>query len=40
MVDVNACQEMYAENSIDYNEDLEDLVTLSKPDYEPSLNEN
>ena len=34
MEDVNACQEMYSENAIDYNEDLEELVTLIKPDYE------
>ncbi|XP_068742560.1 uncharacterized protein [Montipora capricornis] len=38
--DVNACQEMYTENAIDYNEDLEELVTLTKQDCEPPSNEN
>ena len=37
---VNACQEMYTENAIDYNEDLEELVTLTKQDCEPPSNEN
>lgn len=27
-------------NVINYNEDLEELVTLIKPDYEPPSNEN
>ena len=30
---------MYAENCVDYNEDMEELVRLIKPDYEPPLNE-
>ncbi|KAJ7322020.1 hypothetical protein OS493_033416 [Desmophyllum pertusum] len=37
--DVNACKEMYAESCVDYNEDLEELVRLVKPDYVPPSNE-
>ena len=37
--DVEACQEMYAENCVDYNENFEELVRLIKPDYEPPSSE-
>ena len=37
--DISACKEMYAENCVDYNEEMEELVRLIKPDYEPPLNE-
>ena len=37
--DISACKEMYAENCVDYNGDMEELVRLIKPDYEPPLNE-
>jgi len=37
--DVKACKEMYAENCVDYNDDLEELVRLIKPDYVPPSNE-
>lgn len=37
--DVNLCKEMYAENCVDHNEDIEELVRLIKPDYSPPLNE-
>ena len=33
--DVSACKEIYAENCVDYNEDLEELVRLIKTDYQP-----
>ena len=38
--DVSACKEIYAENCVDYNEDLEELVRLIKTDYQPPLNED
>ena len=37
--DVSACKEIYAENCVDYNEDMEELVRLIKTDYQPPLNE-
>lgn len=37
--DVNLCKEMYAENCVDHNEGIEELVRLIKPDYSPPLNE-
>jgi len=37
--DVKACKEMYAENCVDYNDDVEELVRLIKPDYVPPSNE-
>ena len=33
--DVKACKEMYAENCVDYNDDVEELVRLIKPDCVP-----
>ena len=38
--DVSACKEIYAENCVDYNEDLKELVRLIKTDYQPPLNED
>lgn len=37
--DVNACKEMYADNCVDYDEDIEELVRLLKPDYLPPSDE-
>ena len=37
--DVNMCKDRYAENCVDHNEDIEELVRLIKPDYSPPLNE-
>ena len=37
--DIIACKEMYAENCADCNEDVEELVTLIKPDYVSPSNE-
>jgi len=36
--DVKACKEMYAKNCVDYNDDVEELVRLIKPDYVPPSN--
>ena len=38
--DKSACKEIYAENCVDYNEDMEQLVRLIKTDYQPPLNEH
>ena len=37
--DIIACKELYAENCADYNEDVEELVRLIKPDYVSASNE-
>ena len=37
--DIIACKEMYAEDCAEYNEDIEELVRLMKPDYVSPSNE-
>lgn len=39
MEDVAACKEIYAEECADYNNDMNELVTLLKPDYVPPSDE-
>ena len=33
--DISACKEIYAENCVDYIEDMEGLVRLIKTDFQP-----
>ena len=37
--DVEACKEMYTENCVDYDENIEELVRLIEADFEPPSNE-